>query len=1117
MAGVQESSSSITQAHSESQDSEGPVQVFLKDGTEVKANDHVYVSPSWSIRDGTPYSIARIMEFLGPEGSPPNSSSFTRVRLAWYYRPRDVLDRPPLNDSRLLLASIYSEVLPLNHVRAKCHVVHRDRISDLSGWKKRGDRFYFSRLFDPYIKKEFEVLRVGDVRNVPEIVRNTLQERYEYIAAEKEVVPDLTDTIHICATPSLRPDSVQCDRCKCYFHMRCVQPPLQAKPSRGYGWTCAPCSRRHEEEVVEMRGGASGPTNSNYNVGTGTGGPGPGSTNGPIPASQNGITDVNGAGGSKPISTTLTFPPSFKSNAPAPRGRGRPRKDKTQAEKEESLPVRQYTLVEDTLDPEDLIYPRAATRVGPKYQTLLPEEGSGHWGVDEERGSDKTVEVLAAVNDFTPSEMAESKYSSLHTCFYMRLLPCHFHLPSLSLRALYAVQTCLLNLIKASSSPDSSSNANPNDLTSQVDPRYSVDFLTEAIRQFSDATLNGRSLSSVTVKTMMGMSGTAGGFKGEKWKPHPSATRRTGAGPGYTDKPWTREEIVAFEDAIAQHGAELRAVRDEVVVRSIYEVVRFYGRWKSSKLGEENAIIRQQKQNQRPGSKPPRPARKPKSLESMTTRILNRPSSSHPLRLPSAVHVEPRTPKGNIWWKAPKGLASGVLCDNCGVGYRKYADLNMRERREESVGVTGVVASNGTTASTTGTSNSRTRGREGTGEKREGTPLVGNVSKRSKTASSSVPSTPPPVPPTSNLPQIRCCACSRNGPVGKVVKCSKCGFSVHAASYGTTGIVPGAPKSIPSRYDEWRCDLCENEETQEASVYHDCLLCPRSPSRGPAHTGPPPTSYLRACKVTESQGWAHVLCSTFIPEINFTDTTTLRCVEGISGIPSKRWISRCTICQQAGGAVVKCSDCPKEYHVSCAWAQGHTFGFEIQPVKGTRRDNHITTIFKGEPGCMNAIISCKEHDHSRRQIYEICETDEGGESALQVYCRAYKQVPQVSQTHALLRKARRLDQLIVNAVTAVNSTRARSSLSLGPGPDPTFGPDSGPENLQLSCVECTTQFTPRFYSTARGWVCHACNFTPPAVPPSAPMPTMDMDISDDSDVELAMQQAPTLLHEVAVN
>ena len=31
--------------------------------------------------------------------------------------------------------------------------------------------------------------------------------------------------------------------------MGCVNPPLAAKPSRGYGWTCATCSRKHEEEV----------------------------------------------------------------------------------------------------------------------------------------------------------------------------------------------------------------------------------------------------------------------------------------------------------------------------------------------------------------------------------------------------------------------------------------------------------------------------------------------------------------------------------------------------------------------------------------------------------------------------------------------------------------------------------------------------------------------------------------------------------------------------------------------------------------------------------------------------------------------------------------------------
>lgn len=89
---------------------------------------------------------------------------YTRVRLAWYYRPSDVSDRP-VADSRLLLAAIYSEICDINQLRAKCYVVHRDKITDLAGWKKRPDRFYFNRLFDPYIKKEFEVIQSNDVRN----------------------------------------------------------------------------------------------------------------------------------------------------------------------------------------------------------------------------------------------------------------------------------------------------------------------------------------------------------------------------------------------------------------------------------------------------------------------------------------------------------------------------------------------------------------------------------------------------------------------------------------------------------------------------------------------------------------------------------------------------------------------------------------------------------------------------------------------------------------------------------------------------------------------------------------------------------------------------------------
>lgn len=57
----------------------------------------------------------------------------------------------------------------------------------------------------------------------------------------------------------------------------------------------------------------------------------------------------------------------------------------------------------------------------------------------------------------------------------------------------------------------------------------------------------------------------------DQWKKHEHP---------YTDREWTRDEINAFEDAILTHGAELRAVREEVATRSMPEVVRFYGLWK---------------------------------------------------------------------------------------------------------------------------------------------------------------------------------------------------------------------------------------------------------------------------------------------------------------------------------------------------------------------------------------------------------------------------------------------------------------------------------------------------------------------------------------------------------
>lgn len=157
-----------------------------------------------------------------------------------------------------------------------------------------------------------------------------------------------------------------------------------------------------------------------------------------------------------------------------------------------------------------------------------------------------------------------------------------------------------------------------------------------------------------------------------------------------------------------------------------------------------------------------------------------------------------RTRESDVWWKAPKGLPTSVLCDNCGLSWRKYADLNVRPMREEALS------------------------KAKPGDKREGTPLNGPQSKRAKVrfilpiasvqtrcsrdeqTSSSQPS-PPPV-----VPQLRCVACQRNGPTGKVLRCKQCQFRVHAGACGVS--------LDPATVDSWVCDLCQNEKSLEASL-----------------------------------------------------------------------------------------------------------------------------------------------------------------------------------------------------------------------------------------------------------------------------------------------------------
>jgi len=310
------------------------------------------------------------------------------------------------------------------------------------------------------------------------------------------------------------------------------------------------------------------------------------------------------------------------------------------------------------------------------------------------------------------------------------------------------------------------------------------------------------------------------------------------------------------------------------------------------------------------------------------------------------------------------------------------------------------------------------------------------------------------------------------------------------------------------------CDLCQNEESLEASLNSDCLLCPRlRTDRRAAKILPSPDSFLRACKPTEGQGWVHVLCSVFMPEVSFTDAARLRVAEGVSTIPRQRWLSVSLqplnshgsisvfgrnavyvarlVAQSPNAAIVLRSTTHRARGrsatglvLSCSQLVLSVSYQAITnaplKVKSSRKDTSTITTFQGDTGSMLPLICCKEHNTTRHTIHDICSTNEMGESALQHYCRLYKQ-EKVAYAHALLRKARRLD------------------LILGVRGDGALSPPEEPAVPDRRCHQCQTLFSPAFYEfaptsspfvaqgNATAWLCHKCHFAiAPLIPAVEP-------------------------------
>ena len=283
------------------------------------------------------------MEFLHANNDP--TARIDAVRVNWYYRPKDIQRR--VQDTRVVFASMHSDTCPLTSIRGKCHIQHLSEIENLDHYRTQKDFFWFDKLYDRYMHRYYEVIPTSKVINVPQHVKKVLDERWKFVLVEIGRGRELTSAVKTCKRCSLyaaNHDSVDCAVCKNTYHMACIRPPLIKKPARGFAWACAACSRAQELRL-EARNTPT-LTDSGLN-----------------PDDEILDEEEDDTAGRDHLTRESSM-------APEPHD---PPTDE-QIAQANLWPFRYlgvHCRVEDALDYDDRIYPRASSRLGPRHQANI--------------------------------------------------------------------------------------------------------------------------------------------------------------------------------------------------------------------------------------------------------------------------------------------------------------------------------------------------------------------------------------------------------------------------------------------------------------------------------------------------------------------------------------------------------------------------------------------------------------------------------------------------------------------------------------------------------------------------------------------------------------------------
>jgi hypothetical protein len=253
-----------------------------------------------------------------------------------------------------------------------------------------------------------------------------------------------------------------------------------------------------------------------------------------------------------------------------------------------------------------------------------------------------------------------------------------------------------------------------------------------------------------------------------------------------------------------------------------------------------------------------------------------------------------------------------------------------------------------------------------------------------------------------------------------------------------------------------------------------------------------PVNPREPLKRTANNNWVHVTCAVFTPEVKFGNSKALEPSEGIPSIGFLKWDEICQVCKHKGGAVVLCPVCHKPgnsshfvfnyrhlltfaVHVECAHQADYTLGFDITPVKGSRRDHTNVVTINGETGTMAAVIWCKEHTPTKTIVHPMHQIVDGTElNALQLFVQNFKQADltltgTVRKANLVSQSTKINNPVVVAASTnrrTSTTTNNRSSISHVKVEETSLDGKSCTKDADAEkvCITCSTDVSPKWWA-----------------------------------------------------